>query len=158
MVKFTEDAKKSGFTVMEEGIHILKLDELKPIRQAGKLTELKMTASNKQGEKVWNRYTMDERKSWFGGSQKALYSLLSTGCGLKPDENDEINEADAVGKYFVAEIRHAKGNDDRVFVNLGWIKGHVDSFDADISKFSDDFVQDDAADDAADGHDDDPYS
>lgn len=160
MVKFTEDAKSTGYSIMEEGIHVLKVTELKPVKRNGRLVELKLTASNKKGEKVWNRYTLDINKSYYNNSMKALYSLLRTGCGLVEDENDEIHELDALGKYFVSEIRHVEGNDGRVFVNLGWIKGHAESFEDDISKYLDEADEKEEEEDIIfdDDEDDDPYA
>lgn len=132
MVKFTEDAKKSGFSLMPEGKHILKVEEMKAVRQNGKVKALKLVASNKAGQKVFNNYTLDQRKPYFEGAMKALWSLLHTGCALEEDENGEIAEEDAVGSYFIAQIKHIKSDDGRVFVNLGWIEGHAESFDDEI--------------------------
>jgi hypothetical protein len=69
---------------------------------------------------------------------RSLYSLLKKGCALDEDEDGEINEQDAVGKYFVVRIKHTEGSDGRVFQNLGYILGHATSFNDDISEFADD--------------------
>ena len=57
---------------------------------------------------------------------------------LFEDENGEIDESLAEGKYFVARIKHTEGSDGRKFQNLGYILGHVDGFGADISAFDTD--------------------
>lgn len=154
MVKFVEEHKTAGFEIIPEGETILKVAELKPIMQAGKVKELKATFEDAKGRKLFNRYTMNKNANNYTPSMKALYSLLKTGCDLKEDADGVIDESQAVGCYIVAEVKHTVSEKDgktRTYANLGWINGHADAFDGGVTEKSEPQIE--AIDD-----EDDPYA
>lgn len=130
MVTFTEEMKTSGFEIVPEGEQILKVEEMKPVMQAGKVKKLKVTFVDSKGRKLFNTYDVDKSARYYVQSMKALYSLLTTGCGLRADNGGTIDESDAVGKYVLAEVRHnTSESTGRTYANLGYINGHADGFD-----------------------------
>lgn len=134
MVKFTDEMKKSGFEKMPEGVTILKVTKMKPIKAQGKLKEYKGEFTDAEGRKVWNNYTMNQNNAWYVNSMRAFYSMLKTGCQLAETEDGEIDPEQAVGKFFVAKIKHTEKGDN-VYVNLGYTIAHAESFDDDISEY-----------------------
>lgn len=149
MVRFTEDMKSAGFEVMPEGPCVLRVKKVTPVKQNGKLRELKFTFEDSKGRLVFNNYNMNPNASYYANAMKALYSLLKTGCALEEDEDGSIDEMKAVGRYFRTTIKHTKSNDGtRTFANLGYIEGHATGFDDE----ADDVVSDE------DDFDDDPYA
>ncbi|WAX16255.1 hypothetical protein EL753P1_00033 [Eggerthella phage EL753P1] len=135
MVKFNDEMKKSGFDLMPEGVTVLKVSKMKPVMNQGKIKSYKGEFEDANGRKVWNDYTMNQKASYYLPSMRAFYSLLKTGCGLVEDENDEIDPEDAIGRYFVAKIKHTE-KDDRTYVNLGYIIAPAESFNTDISEYT----------------------
>lgn len=132
MVKFTEDAKKSGFEIIPEGEHILKVDEVKQVMQAGKVKALQVTFVDSEGRKLFNRYDLNPKAKYYIQSLRALYSMLTTGCGLTADDDDTIDEMDAVGKYLIAEVKHnTSDTTGKTYANLGYINGHAEGFEDD---------------------------
>lgn len=130
MLKFTEEMKTTGFEIMPEGEHILMVEEMKPVMQAGKVKKLKVTFVDSKGRKLFNTYDVDPKAKYYVQSMKAMYSLLTTGCALKPGADGSIDESDAVGRYVVAEVRHnTSESTGRTYANLGYINGHADGFD-----------------------------
>lgn len=130
MLQFTEEMKTAGFEIIPEGEHILKVEEMKPVMQAGKLKKLKVTFVDAKGRKLFNTYDVDPKGKYYVQSMKAMYSLLTTGCGLKPGADGSIDEADAVGKYVIAEVRHnTSESTGRTYANLGYINGHAEGFE-----------------------------
>ena len=128
MVQFNNDMKKSGFEVMPEGVTILRVKEMKPIANMGKVKEYKGKFEDSEGRMVFNTYNMNPNNQYYLNSMRAFYSLLRTGCALPEDENGNIDAEEATGKFFVANIKHTENNG-RVYANLGWINGHATSFD-----------------------------
>lgn len=126
--------KSSGFEKMPAGVTILKVTKMKPIQAMGKLKEYKAEFEDAKGRKVWNNYTMNKNNSWYLPSMRALYSMLKTGCNLTENAEGEIEPEDAVGKYFVAKIKHTEKGDN-TYVNLGYTIASAESFDDDISEY-----------------------
>ena len=135
MVKFTEDMKNGGFERIPAGVTILKVTKMKPISNMGKIKEYKGEFEDCKGRKVWNNYNMNPKNQWYLNSMRAFYSMLKTGCGLIETADGEIEPEDAVGKYFVAKIKHTE-KDDRTYVNLGYIIAPAESFNTDISEYT----------------------
>lgn len=133
MVKFTKDMKTTGFEKIPAGVTILKVVKMKPIGSMGKIKEYKGEFEDSKGRKVWNTYNLNPNNQWYLNSMRAFYSMLKTGCGLIENENDEIEPEDAVGKYFVAKIKHTEKGDN-TYVNLGYVIAHAESFEDDISE------------------------
>lgn len=130
MVKFTEESKKSGFEIIPEGEHILKVDEIKQVMQAGKVKALQVTFVDSEGRKLFNRYDLNPKAKYYVQSLRALYSMLTTGCGLVADDDDTIDEMDAIGKYIIAEVKHnTSESTGKTYANLGYINGHAEGFD-----------------------------
>lgn len=138
MVKFTDDMKTSGFELIPEGVTILKVEELKPVQNMGKIREYKARFCDSKGRKLFNNYNVSPTNKYYTQAMRSFYSLLNKGCALTEDASGEINEEEAVGRYIIARIKHTEGNDGRIFQNLGYVIGNASSFDDDISQWRDD--------------------
>ena len=120
-MKFTSEMKSAGFELIPEGVTILKVTEMKPNVNAGKIKDYRVTFVDSAGRKIFNTYNVNPNNKYYLQAMRSFYSLLKTGCALYEDANGESNEMEAVGCYIVAKIKHSEGNDGRVFQNLGYI-------------------------------------
>lgn len=134
-MKFTSEMKSAGFELIPEGVTILKVTEMKPNVNAGKIKDYRVTFVDSAGRKIFNTYNVNPNNKYYLQAMRSFYSLLKTGCALYEDANGEINEMEAVGCYIVAKIKHSEGNDGRVFQNLGYIITHATGFNDDISEY-----------------------
>lgn len=135
MVRFTEETRTGGFELIPEGIAILRVRELNPVMQMGKVTKYKGKFEDSRGRLIFNDYNVSPTNKYRVQAMRSLYSLLKNGCALGEDEDGEIDESEAVGKYFAAKIKHTEGSDGRKFQNLGYILGHANGFNDDISTY-----------------------
>lgn len=138
MVRFTDETRSGGFELIPEGVTILRVKELKPVMSMGKITKYKGKFEDSRGRLIFNDYNVAPTNKYRVQAMRSLYSLLKKGCELEENYDGEIDESEAEGKYFVARVKHTEGSDGRKFQNLGYILGHVDSFNADISEFDSD--------------------
>lgn len=137
MVRFTDETRSGGFELIPEGVTILRVKELKPVMSMGKINKYKGKFEDSRGRLIFNDYNVAPTNKYRVQAMRSLYSLLKKGCELDENYDGEIDESEAEGKYFVARVKHTEGSDGRTFQNLGYILGHVDGFNADISAFDD---------------------
>lgn len=137
MVRFTDETRSGGFELIPEGVTILRVKELKPVMSMGKINKYKGKFEDSRGRLIFNDYNVAPTNKYRVQAMRSLYSLLKKGCELEENYDGEIDESEAEGKYFVARVKHTEGSDGRTFQNLGYILGHVDGFNADISAFDD---------------------
>lgn len=153
MVKFTkDDMTASG--IIPEGVHTFQVKELKPAKSKGQVTAVVLKAAISDGRTIRNPYNLK-----YDGARKALLKLLTVGCGLEPDADGNIDEADAVGKFFKATVVHNEGTTGRMFDNLGYIEGSAQGFDdgsdeTDDVVIEEDIIEEETDDDGIDGWDD----
>lgn len=156
MVRFTEETRMGGgFELIPEGVTILRVKELSPVMNMGKINKYKGKFEDSRGRMIFNDYNVSSTNKYRVQAMRSLYSLLKKGCELFEDEDGEIDEQEAIGKYFIVRIKHTEGSDGRIFQNLGYILGHANSFNDDISEFADDAP---AATKTVPVVDDDPYA
>lgn len=135
-MKFTDEMKTSGFELIPEGVTILKVTELSPVLNMGKVKQYKAVFKDSKNRTLFNRY--DVSGKYATQAMRSLYTLLTKGCDLEEDYEGNIDETKAVGCYIVARVKHNPGNDGRVYQNLGYILAHAESFDDDISEYRND--------------------